>query len=64
MYIIIGSQDTIWDMDYIIIRYFGNVEGYFYIILGMCNTTLGIINKVLSAFAKSLGCFHIVVCAF
>ena len=47
-----------------IIRWFGNIEGHFYIIIGICNITLGIINKILSAFAKSLGCFHTVVCAF
>ena len=62
MYIINGAQDTICGMGYIIIRYFGNVEGHFYIIL--CFITLGIINKLLNVFAKSLGCFHIVVCAF
>ena len=42
----------------------GNVEGHFYIVLGMCFITLGIINIILSAFSKSFGCFHIVICAF
>ena len=64
MYIIISVQDTIRGIDYIIISEFGNIEGHLYIIRGIYNIMLGIINKILSAFAKSFGCFHIVVCAF
>ena len=64
MHIIIGAQNARQGIDYTIIRYLGNVEGLFYIIIGMCNITLGIINIILSAFAKSLGFFYKIVCAF